>query len=631
MNRTRTFGVTLLATLSVVFGATPAIASQDPIPPDPALYASNAVVSTNPGVYTFTGGGWGHGVGMSQYGAYALAAAGSSYTDILSYYYTNVAIGTEVDAPIWVNLAEDVTTASLAVPSDAAGPVDLCQSGDGKGTCPKSDAKPLPGETWEFVQTGTSCQFVRTVPGPAAVPAAVGDCSASVTFGGTGQAAVIKIEGKSIGHGVVKIRQGPSQTEDFHVALELTMEEYLRGLGEMPSSWSTEALKAQAVAGRSYAAYVRDYFTATPVNTTTDDGPITTSRKNDCYCHIRSTTQDQAYAGWSKESEVIGGVDYGAKWVAAVTGTATKVVTQAGAVIKAYYMSSTGGVTENSEDVWGGYLEYARSVDDPWSITSTNPLASWTKVFTDTELAGLLGFDSIASVVLLNASPDATIRVTGVKAGVSTTSDIGIGPIYYVLGLKSPTVTKLAFAGDGPVDPSFLDILDSVHRYDINEIAYRGVTKGCNPPTNSLFCPTLDVSRGQMAAFIRRAVGLPAADKDYFSDDNGTLFEDDINRLLTAAPELACSTTSFCADRDLSRQEMAQFLVHGLDLTSSGTKTFTDIGSSPYKAEIEVIGDLGITIGCNPPINDRFCPTVNVSRQQMASFLWRTMKVLGLD
>lgn len=632
MKRTLTVGFLVLTFLTPLAGASPASASQD-LPPAPALYEpQGATTSTNPGTYTFTGGGWGHGVGMAQFGAYAMALDGHTASEIVDYYYTGVTLGTEADAPLWLNLAEDVTEMTFEIPAGAAGGVDLCQAGDGTGTCPKPDAKPVAGETWELVQTGTSCQFIRTKPSALSTPAAKGDCLASITFGGSGQAKVIEINDKAIGHGVVKIRQGPSQDDDFHVVLELTMEEYLRGLGEMPSSWSTAALKAQAIAGRTYAAYLRDYFWAAPANTTTDDGPMTTSRKNDCYCHIRSTTIDQAYAGWSKETEVISGVDYGAKWVAAVTGSEGLVIKQGGELIKAYYMSSTGGVTENSEDVWGGYLTYARSVDDPWSTSAPgNTFASWTKEFTDIELAEDLGFESIASVVLLNESPAATIRVTGKVAGETLTTDLVIGPIYTTLGLKSPTVTKVTFTPDGPVDPSFLDILNSVHRYDINEIAYRGVTKGCNPPSNTLFCPTLDVSRGQMAAFIVRALSLPTTEEDFFSDDDGTLFEGDINRLLAQAPELACSSTSFCADRDISREEMAQFLVHGVGLTASGSKTFTDISASPYREEIEVIGSLGITIGCNPPTNDRFCPTLNVTRQQMASFLWRTMKVMGLD
>ena len=628
---TRTFGVMLLTFFTFLVGVAPAMASQDPPPDAASVEPRAAAVSINEGTYTFTGGGWGHGVGMSQYGAYAMAADGSTASEILKYYYTGVAIATEADAPIWVNLVEDTTTVTFEVPAGAAGGVDLCQAGDGTGACPKSDAKPGAGETWQIVQTGSTCQFVRTVPGPLAAPAAPGDCAASITFGGAGQAAVIEVNDKAIGHGIVKIRQGPSQDDDFHAVLELSMEEYLRGLGEMPSSWPAEALEAQAIAGRTYAAFQRDYFWAAAVNTTTDDGPMTTSRKNDCYCHIRSTTQDQAYAGWSKESEVIGGVDYGAKWVAAVTGTAGDVVTAAGDLIKAYYMSSTGGVTENSEDVWGGYRSYVRSVPDPWSLTSANPYALWTKEYTDTELAAELEWDAISSVVLLNASPAATIRVSGVKDGVTTTSDMLIGPLYYTMGLRSPTVTKVSFLGDGPIDPSFEDILNSVHRYDINEIAYRGVTKGCNPPSNTKYCPSLDVTRGQMAAFIGRAIGLPNTDQDFFSDDDGTLFEDDINQILAVAPELACSATSFCAGADITRQEMAQFLVHGLRLTSTGSRTFTDIGSSPYQDEIEIIGDLGITLGCNPPTNDKFCPTLDVTRAQMASFLWRTMKVQGLE
>ena len=80
----------------------------------------------------------------------------------------------------------------------------------------------------------------------------------------------------------------------------------------------------------------------------------------------------------------------------------------------------------------------------------------------------------------------------------------------------------------------FVDDDGSVHEPDIELIAAAGITSGCNPPTNSRYCPDGVVSRGQMAAFLVRALDLPATSKNFFSDDAGSIFEGDINRLAAA-------------------------------------------------------------------------------------------------
>ncbi|MGA9594778.1 MAG: S-layer homology domain-containing protein, partial [Acidimicrobiia bacterium] len=98
-------------------------------------------------------------------------------------------------------------------------------------------------------------------------------------------------------------------------------------------------------------------------------------------------------------------------------------------------------------------------------------------------------------------------------------------------------------------------------------LAAAGITRGCNPPVNDKYCPTANVTREQMAAFLVRALGLTANTSPGFVDDDNSVFEVDIEKLATA----------------------------------------------------------GITKGCNPPVNDRFCPTNPVTRGQMAAFLSRAL------
>ena len=122
------------------------------------------------------------------------------------------------------------------------------------------------------------------------------------------------------------------------------------------------------------------------------------------------------------------------------------------------------------------------------------------------------------------------------------------------------------YGGTGP--NRFRDVGDHhTFRMEIEWLAAEGITSGCNPPGYDRFCPTEHVTRAQMAAFLVRAFGYNGNGTDYFTDDNTSIFEDDINALAAA----------------------------------------------------------GITSGCNPPSYNRFCPTEHVTRAQMAAFLYRAM------
>lgn len=124
----------------------------------------------------------------------------------------------------------------------------------------------------------------------------------------------------------------------------------------------------------------------------------------------------------------------------------------------------------------------------------------------------------------------------------------------------------------GPAtDDYFTDDEDSVHEGGINRIREVGITEGCNPPTNDQFCPDQTMTRGQMAAFLARAFDFAPTDEDFFVDDEGHLFERAINRMAAE----------------------------------------------------------GVTQGCNPPANDRFCPDDPVTRGQMATFLTRVSDELS--
>jgi hypothetical protein len=116
--------------------------------------------------------------------------------------------------------------------------------------------------------------------------------------------------------------------------------------------------------------------------------------------------------------------------------------------------------------------------------------------------------------------------------------------------------------------PYLKDILGSAFEQDIMWLAKEKITAGCNPPANDRFCPDAGVTRGQMAAFLVRALGLPAW---------------------------------------------------------AGADRFVDDDASEFEADVEALAAAGITVGCNPPANDRFCPDAGVTRGQMAAFLHRAL------
>jgi hypothetical protein len=149
---------------------------------------------------------------------------------------------------------------------------------------------------------------------------------------------------------------------------------------------------------------------------------------------------------------------------------------------------------------------------------------------------------------------------TGNGASVIHTYELGI----FTATLSREGKTHATFSITAGID--FTDDDGSVFEADIIWLSAAGITKGCNPPENDRFCPGDPVTRGQMAAFLTRAFNLPPG-PDRFVDDEGSVFEADINALAEA----------------------------------------------------------GITKGCNPPENDRFCPDDRVTRGQMAAFLHRAI------
>ncbi|MGH8924762.1 MAG: S-layer homology domain-containing protein [Acidimicrobiia bacterium] len=164
----------------------------------------------------------------------------------------------------------------------------------------------------------------------------------------------------------------------------------------------------------------------------------------------------------------------------------------------------------------------------------------------------------------------------------------------------------------------FVDIAGSGFEEDIIWLAAQGITNGCSPAPNPMFCPNASVTRGQMAAFLNRALSL-APGPDAFSDDEGSIFEADINAVAHAGITVGCTPTAFCPNDLITRGQMAAFLDRALDLPD-GPDVFSDDNGSIFEVNINALARSGITFGCSAT---NFCPNAAVTRGQMAAFLHR--------
>jgi SpoIID/LytB domain protein len=303
----RAFAVLLVASL---LAATAAAAGRTQT--EPSRVGSSAFV--------LTGGGWGHGVGMSQWGAYGQALAGRTYQQILAWYYPGTQLGVAPVSRVRVALAEAAPKITVSSPVafhllDATGadielPPGTLKLGPALKINVEGKLIPLQGP-------------LRFKPGTGA-PLALG----AVGYRGELQVTVTK--------------------QKLQVVNLVGLEAYLRGVvaREMPKHWPLEALEAQAVAARTYAL-----------------------------ARVLKGKPFDLYADW--RSQVYGGIPAEApRATEAIQATARRVLLYDGAVATTFFFSSSGGRTASGAEVFGfGFdVPYLVSVDDHWDETSPHHL-----------------------------------------------------------------------------------------------------------------------------------------------------------------------------------------------------------------------------------------------------------------
>jgi stage II sporulation protein D len=306
-----------------------------------ALGASTGSASAAGPVFNLYGRGWGHGVGMGQWGARGLAEKQWMSDRILKLFYRGTAIQqSTVVKGLRVGLLQEQTN------------IDVSGNGrfemyDRNGRLRVAGSS---GQVWHV--RPSAGQLVVSSPDNVVVfrsPPPV-----TVRYENFGTLLRLPQTGRNYKRGRMDLDINAS-TGRARAILLVPLEQYLYGLGEMPASWPNEALKAQVIAARTYA-----------VEKVLRLG----QNRSVCNCGVYASTADQAYVGASQEVS---------RWLSAVDHTRNQVVTYQGKPIQAYYSSSDGGITENKEYVFGGDpLPYLRGSCDPGDYASgANPHSNW--------------------------------------------------------------------------------------------------------------------------------------------------------------------------------------------------------------------------------------------------------------
>ncbi len=355
------------------------------------------------------GSGYGHGVGLSQYGAKGRAEAGQGHEQIVKAYYSGVEIREQSSAPVRVLLAESASNGSheITVRQGRSATMRNLASGGMLDLGPgRYRITHLPDRGLYRVTNVSEGEQVGVYSGPL-----------NFNSAGGGPLGV----GASDYRGTLQVRNANSK---LLLINRLGMEAYLRGVvpWDMPPSWAPAALESQAIAARSYAEATRR------------------SGAFDFYADVR----DQAYGGASAETAATN---------RAVLATAGKVAVYGGEPITAFFHSASGGHTESSANVFGPapYLKAVRDVDRAGRAYESRAYANSPWMSWQGEIAPngspRFGVGSIRQIEVLDRAPSGRVTKVRVKGTEGERAVSGQQEIRF--GLKSSGI-KLA---DGSTRP----------------------------------------------------------------------------------------------------------------------------------------------------------------------------------
>ena len=303
----------------------------------PASPASAASTASTASAFYIQGAGNGHGIGMSQYGAYGYALHGKSYRWILAHYYRGTSIGT--------TSPRHTVTVLLSTGSAAF-----------SGATVAGAKKLKAGKTYVVQPNADGTLTLAPVGGGKKIT----ELTAPLTVSGPGP---LDLAGMGLYRGSLEFR--PDGSGGIETVNEIGLDQYVRGViaAEMPANWSAQALETQAVAARTYAI---------------------TSDVGGSAFELYADTRSQMYGGVAAETQATD---------AAVAATRGQVVTYHGAPVVTYFFSSSGGHTENVENVWPGSTPepWLRGVVDRYDGAGGDPYHSWSYELSLASAAAKLG------------------------------------------------------------------------------------------------------------------------------------------------------------------------------------------------------------------------------------------------
>ena len=351
------------------------------------LLPGGASPQTLPGVtattFVISGRGWGHGVGMSQWGAYGYAKHGVSYDRILAHYYPGTKLTPSPVPRINVLLVEGASAVVVSSPDPFT-----VKSGDG---VVRQLAAGNYGLDPSLAIQSNPAQPAEQLPGPLVFSPGKSPLWLKNPYRGT---FVVRSDGKKLS-----------------VTNSAPLESYVRGVvsSEMPHDWPLEAVKAQAVAARSYALAHRRGGTF----------------------DVYNDTRDQVYGGISAQTPT---------GDQAVLGTKGQVLFYAGKVAQTFFFSTSGGRTASVTDVFSSAkpIPYLVAVPDPYDTYS--PYHTWGPVPVPATTASTqLAIPGVTGLKPVGAAHAKSFVVTGRNGPVTVAS----GDVRRALGLRSTWLTKI--------------------------------------------------------------------------------------------------------------------------------------------------------------------------------------------
>ena len=417
------------------------------------LFASPA--SAVPNEWIIVGSGWGHGVGLSQYGALGQALDGRSWQDILNHYYPGTNLSdSPADKQITVGLSQDKTAVFVRLDKltdDAQ--LEMSIDGNpvatfGSGTVIRIEANgnsvvTSGGDDGRAEARGTGKRIsFRVSSGSGLINTNSGTPETNANL-------VLSTPGHRYKYGTLNVVYGGDNDGRADLYTSITMrlaDEYPLGIAEMSSSWPKAALVAQVVASRSYGL-----------------GKANSGLRGNCGCHIYNNATDQVYVGYSKESDA---------WRDAVNSAVTgsgqpAILTFGGKAITAYFASSTGGRTMSTLDAWGGNVSWSQSVDDNWSLNARNPNARWGVRMSQSAMAAALGLSNVQSIDVVERYSSGAAKTLIAKDSSGGSVTLSGRTFQARMKLKSTYVV-------GAVDIALADTLGGIPTQSgFDEFAYR--------------------------------------------------------------------------------------------------------------------------------------------------------------